>query len=400
MTDSIPLLSVVIPTKNRYNYLRYILEYYLSIESGLIELVIHDNSDIQDEIFLSHLNTMDLSRIKYFYNSDDLSVIENCDLAVSKASGYFVTMIGDDDIFSKHIILFCEFLYEQNIDAALPNKAFFRWPDVNPRFHKEKLKGLFQFSNFNSNIKYIDSKLELLKVLNLGGTSLENLPRLYHGIVKKEILDKVFLITNSYFPGPSPDMANAVSISSEVNSFIMINIPLLVSGHSAKSTGGQGAEGKHHGEVKDIKHLPKDTVSNWNSYIPFYWSGDTIYAQSVHQALSRINNDKFLNNFNYIYLFSKCLVFDIGYKDRVKESIEKFRRERSDSRIYLSIYFYFFIIWIKRLFFHFSNYYNLYFFGNFLKKNSVYYKNNIREVIDVVDLEISSKSDFWNLLKK
>ena len=44
-----PLLSIVVPTKNRYYYLLKLIELVESIGSPELELVIQDNSDDNDE---------------------------------------------------------------------------------------------------------------------------------------------------------------------------------------------------------------------------------------------------------------------------------------------------------------------------------------------------------------
>ena len=124
-------------------------------------------------------------------------------------------------------------------------------------------------------------------------------------------------------------------------------MPLIISGHSILSTGGQGAQGQHFGEIAKIKHLPKNTASNWTKEVPFYWSTYTIYAESVIQALKRMGMQKKLKKFNFEYLMACCLVFDTNYRDRARQVYQR------KSVLYKGmIYYYFILIWIKRLFFH------------------------------------------------
>ena len=63
--------------------------------------------------------------------------------------------------------------------------------------------------------------------------------------------------------------------------------PLIISGQSILSAGGQGAEGNHYGEISKIKQLPKNTSKEWSKKVPLYWSGKTIYAESVLKALKK-----------------------------------------------------------------------------------------------------------------
>ena len=259
-------------------------------------------------------------------------------------------MIGDDDIFSKHIVEYIEKYKEDNLDAILPIKSSYVWPDVNPRLYKNKLSGWYSVKSFNYKRTRINVNKELENVLNFGGVDILNLPRIYHGIIRRDILEKIYFETNSYFPGPSPDMANAIEICQYIDAYEMIDVPLIISGHSLLSTGGQGSQGQHFGEISKISHLPKDTAANWNENVPFYWSGSTIYAESVIQALKRTNRMDLLKKFNYEYLLANCFVFDTHFKVR----IDKVYSDKS-TLFKFKVNYYIILIWLKRINFHLFN---------------------------------------------
>ena len=372
----IPILSIVVPTKNRYYYLQFLAQYFHTIVSNKIELIIQDNSDMgTNENFVNFLNKINDQRISYSYCGENLTIDKNCDLAIKKAKGEYVTMIGDDDIFSKHIVKYVEKFKVENVDAILPIKSAYIWPDVNPRFYKNKLSGLYSVNDFKLKKTSIDIKKELEDVLNFGGVKILNLPRIYHGIIRRDILEKIYIETNSYFPGPSPDMANAVAICKYIDKYEMIDVPLIISGHSKTSGGGQGAQGQHYGEISKLSFLPKDTAANWDEDVPFYWSGSTIYAESVIQALKRTNRIDLIKKFNFEYLIANCFVFDTNYKDR----IEKVYGSKNSS-FKLKVKYYILLIWLKRINFHLIN--NLSLIILILKFNNIkrFKKDNILEV--------------------
>lgn len=371
-----PLLSIIVPTKNRYYYLKYLVQYFHSIESDKIELIIQDNSDVEtNQDFLDFLSKINDSRISYLFVSKSLTIDENCDFAIKRGKGEYITMLGDDDIFSKHIIEYTEKFKVDNLDAILPIKNSFTWPDVKPRFYKEKFSGIFRIHKFNCKRTRIDVKKELEKVIKLGGTDILNLPRIYHGILKKTILDEIYNKTNTYFPGPSPDMANAVAACKYVERYELIDVPLIISGHSKKSGGGQGAQGQHFGEISELPFLPKKTASNWTKEVPYYWSGYTIYAESVIQALKRTDMAENLKKFNFEYLIASCLVFDTNYKDRI---YKVYANKSVFSQV--RMYFYFIKIWIKRLNFHFKINFKLFAGKLFKSNNTMVNKDNIYDV--------------------
>lgn len=378
-----PLLSIVVPTRNRYIYLNHIVDYFSNIKSNNIELVIHDNSDIEDaKKYEEFIYEFEDKRIKYFYNPSNLSQKENCDLAIFHASGEWVTMIGDDDLFSEHIINYCNDWNSNGIEAVLPNKAIYTWPDVNPKFYKSSMKGALITQEYSGKIKDIDTKKLLKNVLSIGGSEILDLPRVYHGIVKKSVLNKIYNDCGSYNPGPSPDIANAVALCNYLTSAISIDLPLIISGQCNVSAGGMGAQGNHYGDIDKINQLPDNTASMWNKEIPFYWSGKTIYAESVLQSISAIKQNYLKKNFNYNYLYSSLLVFDGGtqYRGRIIKSI---RNNKKSNLIKILMYFIF--IWGKRINFHIKNNLTLIFRNKKNSKNIIYNYADITKVSVKID---------------
>lgn len=379
-----PILSFIVPTKNRYYYLDFLVKYFHELTDPSIELIIEDNSDSSNEQIVFEEKTARLkdSRIIYNYSDEDLSIIENSDRALSRAQGKYVTFIGDDDIFSRHIIEFTRNAAENDIDVFLPIKPSYSWPDVHSRTYGDKFSGKFTQTKFTGKSFPQDVDKIINKVLSTGGTEILNLPRLYHGVVKMSLLEKIHQDSGSYFPGPSPDMANAVALCKYVRNFKIVDLPLIVSGHSKTSGGGLGAGGNHFGEISKLKHLPKNTADEWSSFIPFYWSGNTIYAESVVKALKRMQMENLMTRFDYNYLYASCLVFDNKYIERIKKAIKKAKQKNKPIKNF-KILGYYCWIWIKRIWFHLTK--NLlYLLPNISNKN-IHALENIREVADLND---------------
>ncbi|MFB2674377.1 glycosyltransferase family 2 protein [Shewanella xiamenensis] len=375
------LLSIVIPTKNRISYLKYIVDYFKEIIDSDIELIVQDNSDsnIAEEL-REYIDILQDARIIYNYSVGTLSQQENCDLAIRNASGYYILMLGDDDIFSKHIIQYCRQWKQRKIDAVLTYRPVYIWPDVTPRLYKEKLSSSFKLSNFTRAETMFD--LENLKkhFLSSGGTEIGNMPRVYHGIASKECLDKIQSITGSYCPGPSPDIANAISLLYTIKNFLYVDAPLIVSGQCIKSAAGKGCQGQHYDEIVNVKQLPINQSSKWFKHIPFYWSGKTIYAQSSNEALINMRLNTIVNELNREYLLASCLVFDIKYYRRILKCVY------SNGLLKLpKVLTCFLWIWSKR----FKVHYNLFFNGK-KTEEEFFQAEDIRVVIDLIDERIGS----------
>tara|TARA_B110000240_G_C13494971_1_gene451279 strand:- start:485 stop:1669 length:1185 start_codon:yes stop_codon:yes gene_type:complete len=345
-TKPIPLISIVVPTKDRNVYLFKLIEYFLkSIVSDQIEFIIQDNTKDNFEI-LKFLENNNDPRIKYFHNSIWLSISENCDIGISNSSGEFVTLIGDDDGFLPWIVDVCNWMKNKNIDVVLSNKPHYIWSDVSDGIWGNKFSGKLTYSDYTNKIKYINLDKEQNIALKKAATSLNNLPRVYQSIVSRDILNNLKKVSGSFFPGPSPDMANAIGLLSFIHKAVYIDFPIVITGNGYKSTGGEGIRGKHHGKIEDKTFLPKNTAENWEIKNPFFWCGSTIYAESAIKAFIKSGRKDLVENFNYNYLYAHCLVFERFY---LKETFKKIKKEIKNQPLSLFvILFYFFKIFFIR----------------------------------------------------
>jgi glycosyltransferase involved in cell wall biosynthesis len=342
-----PLLSIVIPTKNRYEYLVPLLDFFHEIWLNEIELIIQDNSDNNDKI-LKYLNKLPDIRIKYQYTSKHISIVENCDLAIDNANGKYVIMIGDDDGILPTILEATKWMDKNGIDALANRRPHYLWPDiVNLSIWNEKANGILTCAtNYSGKYQPIDLKLELNLLLSRGCTNIGNLPRVYHMIISKNILEILKDEVGTYFPGPSPDMANAIGLSKYIKNAVYIDYPLVITGNGYKSTGGQGVRHSHHGILNDLDFLPKGTVEMWSVNIPKFWSGPTIYAESAVKALQALADDTGLNNINYAFLYAHCLVYECRYWKIILSTC--IRRCKLKSFSISKFVWYFFHILVKR----------------------------------------------------
>lgn len=341
-----PLISIVVPTKDRNVYLFKLIQYFFkSIISDQIEFIIQDNTKDNVEI-LKFLENNNDPRIKYFHNSIWLSIPENCDKGISNSSGEFVTLIGDDDGFLPWIVDVCNWMRDNNIESVMTNKPHYVWSDITGNIWGKESIGTLTYSNFTKKIHNIDILKEQNFILDRAASSLGHTPRVYQSIVSRKKMDELKNISGSFFPGPSPDMANAVGLLKVIKKAVYIDFPIIITGNGFKSTGGEGIRKKHHGRIEDKSFLPKNTAQNWEKKIPFYWSGITIYAESALKAFLRSGNEKLVEKFNFNYLYAYCLVFETNY---IHENIKKIKKEiRTNFSSFFLISFYFFKIFFFR----------------------------------------------------
>lgn len=311
------LLSIIIPTKNRYTTLFSVVDMILSFNVNEdIEIVVQDNSDNNQEALAFIEERKKYVNLKYFHSFEKLSVIENSDRAVLNSSGEYVCFIGDDDGIMPNILEVTNWMKENGYKALKSYKPSYYWPNQKSNILSNDSSGVLKFKKWkNKSYKIIQSDTALEFALNRGGVTIASLPCLYHGIVEKKTLDKIFSKTKTYFPGPSPDMANAIALTQVIDSFVYVSYPVVISGKSTMSTGGAGVLHQHIAKIEDVKHLPKETAERWDSRIPKYWTGPTIWAESVIKCLENFQNYDSISKFNFDYLYSHILVFNRNFSN-------------------------------------------------------------------------------------
>ncbi len=301
------LLSVIIPTKNRHKVLiPTIKTLSKNISDSRVEFVIQDNSNDNIEM-LEYQKQANDSRIRYFYDSEDIGLKKNFDYALIHSCGKYLILIGDDDLVNPYIMDVLDHAVKSEIECLIYPRATYYWPDV--VFQKEveffAPASIQIIKNADLNIQKLSSAEELQYVLSMGGIYLYKLPALYHGIVKKEIVDAIYKKHGTYILGPSPDICLAISLAFELDFYHYINFPVSIAGASYDSAAGMGRRGEHSAALENApKWLPKDTIANWDIKIPRLWNGFTVYAQSIFIVFK--HNNRVLN-LNYFKLYDKIL---------------------------------------------------------------------------------------------
>src|SRR5687767_10116731 len=90
-----PLLSIVIPTRNRLDCAANVARGLSESPEPDFEAIIHDNSsDAQLGALIEELGD---PRIRYFHVAEPLNMHANFDRAIGHATGRYVCALGDDD---------------------------------------------------------------------------------------------------------------------------------------------------------------------------------------------------------------------------------------------------------------------------------------------------------------
>lgn len=302
-----PLLSIVIPTKDRYYYLKILLNILFTYNKEEIEIVIQDNSDDNSE-FLDFLEGVDYPLLKYDYVKGQIPIYLNADKAILNSTGRYVCFIGDDDGVTSKILDCVEYMMNNNIDVMVPRKVRYRWPDR----HLAKIidnAASLEVEAASGRIVYLNCTDTINEVLKIGCVHMGKLPQPYHGIVKREFYDMIYSKCGTHFPGASPDISSAVALALLNPIYVYAEIPVVIAGASKHHNGGAHKMKSNAAEIDKLPFLPANTAKEWEEKIPKIWTGETIWCESAIKAFKHMGRNDLVQKVNFEYLYAKFITY-------------------------------------------------------------------------------------------
>lgn len=307
-----PLLSIVVPTRNRIFCAEHLINYILKFNEDF-ELIICDNSDVDDlkKIISQKLNDV---RLKYSYSNEKLSVVDNFNQALAKSNGEYVLFLGDDDLISPRLFKYVKSLKSRQVDAVLFGRQksviHFFWPGVKAA-HWGDIGGKLFFSNFSGSEQPVNLQ-NVIRHANLHlGTGPREMPRAYLGIISRNVAQQVQQKYGALFGGVSPDVYSSHLISSIAKKVIRLDYPMIIPGATPASTSAQRAERSDVGDIKANDHTGRFKDIDWHSQIPQYYAPYTVWALSLYQATLKTHH--FISQSGFSHLYAQCLIFTRGH---------------------------------------------------------------------------------------
>jgi hypothetical protein len=329
-----PLLSVVIPSKNRADYAVACIQSLLRL-SGDLEVVVQDNSETPG--LGARLAELADSRIRYEHRPGPLSVIDNCSLGMARARGEYLTLLGDDDGVGGELMAVTRWAARAGIDAVTPSHvAWYVWPDVRFALYGDAFAGTLAVRPFSGRVSEQDPTRGIRRSMREGFQNLLNatdLPKLYYGLVHRRCLSALLAEAGTLFPGVSPDMSVAAALTKYVGRFVSIDYPVFLQGISAKSTAGAGARKEHVGRLEDQAHLPKGCAATWPAELPAVFSVQTVWAQSGLASLRATGRGDLAAGLDLGLVYGMCGTLNRGFWPVILPTYWRAADARGQSRL-------------------------------------------------------------------
>ena len=231
-------ISIIVPTRNRAEYLRYCLETCLSSDDTDIEVVVSDNnSSDQTRQIVSDIPD---SRVRYFNTGESFSMRRNFEFALGKATGDYLVFIGDDDGLLRNGLSTLRFLIEKHRpDVINWNLVRYVWPRTQPEPENGVLN--FRSRDFCGPLYHTNPHDILLRFCDGKTAKYKDGANIYHGCIARRVVDTLRERTGEYFQAHSPDVYASIANLSAAKSFLRLRNPITIGGESEKSNGAATA---------------------------------------------------------------------------------------------------------------------------------------------------------------
>jgi len=266
-----PVLSVLIPTRNRAGYLPFAIQSALNVPSPEIEIVVSENHS--DDGSWEVCQRFSDTRLRVIRPPRPLAMHDHWEWLLSQATGQWVTFIGDDDAVMPHCVEHLKFLASRfpQAEAIVTPRAYFFWPGC------EKTYGdVVVDASFKEEYSWVDSKRELRAALR-GKTPYISLPQLYSGgVQRRSLINRVRMLQGgTYFRSVTPDAYSALMSCIHTYRYLRSGIPITWVGTSPDR------------QMSDDRAVTKDRERDFFDLL----SEDSLIS---HPALGDLKNGTFL----------------------------------------------------------------------------------------------------------
>lgn len=321
------LLSICIPTFNRYFELKQLLDSIIceKIDSNYIEIIISDNNSNDNTFQLLNDYSNDYNYIRFSQNQSNIGMIPNWEKAISLARGKYVWLLGSDDlVINGAVKKIINIINNYSFDLILCNCIYVNNLNENQNKSDDIVKYSNVISCYNEN-KEVEFTKDLIE------TRIDIFTPIYCSIMLTEHWKLVF--TEYDFDSPFfSSVFNAVPQAVYVAKYLL-NKPAY-----------------YFGEPLVISSLS----SSWREYFPFYLSKilpdlydifekngalSTIINKNKKELLSQLRVRDVLNLLigkfhghkkfsllNFIFQFKNVIGFKKFMIGLFKESIKLFLR--------------------------------------------------------------------------
>ena len=234
-----PKFSIIIPTRNRVEYLKGAIASVLDCGYESYELIVSDNYSTDGT--LEYLESLSFPQLRVIRPEKPLAMVDHFDWVLRQAEGEWITVFGDDDGLLPYFFSFSEYLitrWGDQLEVIYGPRAYYFWPGLTDLYGKVVVD-----YSASSEVAVIDSG-KALRSLVFGQGNYFDSPQFYTGsLFRRRLVDRIIKRHQDgrIFNSITPDANSTALILLNTDRILRVGIPLVWVGSSAKSTGAQSA---------------------------------------------------------------------------------------------------------------------------------------------------------------
>jgi hypothetical protein len=313
-----PILSVAMPTHNRARYAIHAIRSLLDIRDEGLEVVVTDTSPEPElQRLLSEQGWLSDRRLRYVRPIERLDMTGNHNAALGLASGEYVCLIGDDDTISPDALVAARWAAAHDIEVIAPNVvANYVWPDFRSRWFGNRHSSRVYFAREMGAATVHRADGALGQALRGAVQGTDGLPKIYHGLVRRALMEAVRERSGAFFHGSSPDVSGAVGLAICAERFLVVDYPLTIPGASGGSNTGRSALNQHKGKLEAEDQTKGFREKGWSPGVPRFFSVETVWAHAALETLSRMLPEA-VPRYGFVRLIALCRLRHAEYRAEI-----------------------------------------------------------------------------------
>lgn len=317
--------SVLLPTRNRLELLKYAVETVRRQDYDDWEIIISDNFSKED--VASYVQSLKEPRIKYYRTESFVPVTDNWNNALEKSSGDYVIMLGDDDCLMKGFFTTIRRVVKTYSDPDfIYTKAYlYAYPGVLPDSPQGFLRP-YSFAPFFRSAKepfWLSRNKAAQLVRQSMNFKMTYTFNMQHSIVSRRCINQL-RSRGTFFQSPYPDFYAMNVLFLTAKKILVCPYPLVTVGISPKSFGfyffnkreDKGIEFLNNlGDLKSVERL-RNVILPQGSMDRTSWlvAMETIKANFRSDFRLRVNYNRY-RYLQILYVYGQS-------KDRVAEMLK------------------------------------------------------------------------------
>ena len=232
-----PCFTVIIPQKNRAEYLHSTLLSCMAQDYPNFEIIVSDDCSEDNSVQIVRELMKRDTRIRLFAHEKHLGMRDNFEYALSQVKpGYVIALGGDDGLVPGGVWRMYNILSQTGKQLLTWIPASFCYPTPESGNHNIFLVRRKK----TKKVSVLKSKDFLQKIARTFRYQIDECPMFYiKGVASTELVERVKsrTVDHSFYYCPTPDGFSGVVLAGEVEEYAFTNEPLSIGGNTIKSQG-------------------------------------------------------------------------------------------------------------------------------------------------------------------